>query len=76
MYDVQCTMYDESVNCHLSIVTCQLSTERSDNSYNSLTPKKLSTCETLVILYYFFGANGATFYTEFTFTFVLAHQIV
>ncbi len=76
MYDVQCTMYDESVNCHLSIVNCQLSTERSDNSYNSLTPKKLSTCETLVILYYFFGANGATSYTEFTFTFVLAHQIV
>ena len=73
MYDVQCTMYDESVNCHLSIVTCQLSTERSDNS---LTPKKLSTCETLVILYYFFGAKGATFYTEFTFTFVLAHQIL
>ena len=39
MDDVQCTMYDESVNC-------QLSTKRSDNS---LTPKKLSTCETLVI---------------------------
>ncbi len=69
MYDVQCTMSP-------STVTCQLSTERSDNSYNSLTPKKLSTCETLVILYYLFGANGTTFYTEFTFTFVLAHQIV
>ena len=49
MDDVQCTMYDESVNCQLSIVNYQLSTKRSDNSYNSLTPKKLSTCETLVI---------------------------
>ena len=49
MYNVRCTMSPSTVNCQLSIVNYQLSTKRSDNSYNSLTPKKLSTCETLVI---------------------------
>ena len=31
-----------------------LTPKRSDNSYNSLTPKKLSTCETLIIISSFF----------------------